>query len=174
MLGEYNPTIAFTPLCKAMLHALHYMHTRRLVHSDVHEGNVLIHSKPDAFNRNAAVYDFKLGDFGQTRAVENASSRPTWNLSCIPPEVLDSKEFGPIDHRSDIYQAGLLLLRFYTKCTEQFDEVDIHAGKPREIAEGAGSPITSVIAKMLRRHVNHRTQTALEAWREFDAAMKFQ
>jgi hypothetical protein len=137
------------------------------VHCDVHPGNVFLHSKKDALlpNHHAAL-DFKLGDFGQTRAFQMDHRYSTWNLHCTPPEVHESI-LGTIDHRADIYQAGLLFLQFLSQELLQFKMDEVLAGRPREFAENLQHPAAFVIASMLRRHVEYRPQNALETWKAF-------
>ncbi|MBI4724543.1 MAG: hypothetical protein HY765_06060, partial [Rhodomicrobium sp.] len=150
-----------------ILNALHFMHTRGLIHCDVHPGNVFLHQKKDAIlPDNHSALDFKLGDFGQTRAFEAVHASSTWNVSCTPPEVMEP-EFGSIDQRADIYQAGLILLQFFTRRLLRFERDDVLAGRPRELAENLTHPAAIVIASMLRRHVEYRPRTALEAWKAF-------
>ena len=167
--GRLTPTIWFPKMAKAVLHALHSMHHRGLVHCDIHLGNVFLYRKDDILRPDdQGAHDFKLGDFGQTRLIEAVDARSTWNPSCIPPEILDSTEFGQLDQRADIYQAGLLFLQFLSGGGTEFDHDDVLSGRPREIAEALQHPGASAIAKMLRRHVSARPTTGLEAWLEFD------
>lgn len=154
----------FAPLVKAVLHALHFMHTRGLAHCDIHPGNVMLHCKDDCVAPGEQVaFDFKLGDFGQTRLVSAVVPRATWNESCLPPEVIDDS-FGPTDIRADLYQAGLLFLRFLTPRNLKFDMDDILSARPREMAESLMHPAGEAISQMLRRHVIARPSNALEAW----------
>lgn len=154
----------FPPLVKAVLHALHFMHTRGLAHCDIHSGNVLLHCKHDCIAPGEqSALDFKVGDFGQTRLASVAAPRSTWNENCVPPEVLD-ESFGPTDFRADLYQAGLLFLRFLTRRKIEFDNDDVLSGAPRKLAEGLSHPAGAAISCMLRRHVEARPDSALQAW----------
>jgi hypothetical protein len=92
-------------------------------------------------------------------------------MNCLrPPESIDCS-FGTLDHRVDVYQAGLLFLGFLAKREIVLDDTSILTGAPREQAELLNSPIGDAIARMLRRHVEHRTPTALDAWRELSSAL---
>ncbi len=169
---KVTPSVWFRPLTKAVLHGVHYMYTRGLVHCDIHPGNVFLHSKPDIILfEDQSAFDFKLGDFGQTRLIGDVAPAATWNVGCVPPEVLDPDEFGPIDHRADLYQAGLLFLRFLSQEALDFDRDDILAGRPRELAEALPHPASPAIACMLRRHADARPKTALAAWHLFEQAL---
>lgn len=171
--SDYLRPVWFPSLAKSVLHGLHFMHTRGLAHCDVHEGNVLLHSKPCMLlGREQSALDFKLGDFGQARTIDNVDPSCTWNTSCVPPEVLAPEEFGPVDHRADLYQAGLLFLRFLTPAPLDFDADDILKGRPRELAETLLHPSAEFIAALLRRHATARPTNALDAWRAFGSATK--
>jgi len=47
-----------------------------------------------------------------------------------PPEVRDPQESGAMDHRIDIYHAGLLLLQIAVSKEIKFTKEEILAGKP--------------------------------------------
>lgn len=87
-------------------------------------------------------------------------------MQCLRPPEANAPSFGQLDHRVDVYQAGLLFLSFLLKQELVFDEAEINDGVPRERAEMIGTPVGDAIARMLRRHVEARTPTALDAWRD--------
>ena len=168
----FNLPVWFQPLARALLHALHFMHTRELTHGDVHAGNILLHRKPDILVPNEqSATEFKLGDSGQARSIAEARAQDSWHPGCIPPEVLDANEYGPVDYRADIYQAGLLLLNLLAGSELEFDQDDILAGRPRALAETLPHPAANAIASMLRRHAQFRIPSALDAWRAIDASL---
>jgi serine/threonine protein kinase len=172
---EYEVRAAwFRELARALLHVVSHMHQRGLVHCDIHPGNVLIHKTTDPFAVENGVYGFKLGDFGQTRSIENVTVRPSWNENCLPPELLEPAKFGEASHKCDLYQVGLLLLQYLSGEVLQFDASEILEGKPREIAEALPHPVAPALARMLRRHTEWRTASALEAWLEIDQLLKIQ
>ena len=167
-----NPRTWFPPLAKAILHALHFMHVQGLAHCDVHAGNVFLRFIPDAIlpaDQSACM--FQLGDFGQARPIQAIDPRGTFLNSLRPPEAINPSEFGRLDQRGDIYQAGLLFLGFLTGEELRLDPEDICSGRPRQMAEMLPMPIGSVIAKMLRRHSASRQETALDSWREMAQAL---
>lgn len=92
----------------------------------------------------------------------------------MPTEILDPDQFGAPDHRVDIYQAGLLFLEFLNRGLPAIDFSDILAGHPRELAEDIVHPAGKAIAKMLRRSVEWRPLSALDAWQEIEFAMRVQ
>lgn len=167
----------FQPLAKAILHALHVVHTRGLAHCDVHAGNVFLRFILDSLlPKDQAASVFKLGDFGLARPIQTMDPRGTFLETLRPPEAHDPAEYGPLDHRADVYQAGLLLLNVLIGKEAVFTTQEILEGRPRELAEALSStsPAAAVVAKMLRRHAVCRPATALDAWREIGAIDKVQ
>lgn len=97
------------------------------------------------------------------RGVESHQAVAEWML---PPEVLNSTEFGPIDHRIDIYHVGLLFLELAYSKELRFTCDEILSGKPREMALQLELPYSVALEKALRRHVAYRTADAMELWRD--------
>jgi eukaryotic-like serine/threonine-protein kinase len=87
----------------------------------------------------------------------------------LPPEDLDSSEFGPLDHRIDIYHCGLLLLQVAMSKDIRFTEDEIRIGKPKELALQLGARLNFALEKALRRHVAYRTADAMELWRDLSS-----
>ena len=83
-----------------------------------------------------------------------------------PPEAIDSAEFGPIDHRIDIYHIGLLLLQLAYSQELRFSRDEILAGRPRDMALKLPPPYNFALEKALRRHVAYRTESAMELWHD--------
>lgn len=112
-------------------------------------------------------WSFKIGDLGISRLEGDIRLFNTilaqWML---PPEFLNPIAFGVLGKHVDIYHVGLLLLSLLLNKIPQFNNDEIIAGRPRQLAEDLDSPYAPVIAKALRRHVNARTQTAIDMWRE--------
>lgn len=86
----------------------------------------------------------------------------------LPPEVIKPSEFGPIDHRVDIYHTGLLFLQLAYSKILRFTPEEILQGKPREMALDLAPPYCVAIEKTLRRHAQHRTNTAMEIWKDLN------
>lgn len=87
----------------------------------------------------------------------------------LPPEVIDSVEFGKPDHRIDLYHCGLLFLQLAYGKELRFTADEIKAGKPREMSLDLPAPLNFAPEKALRRHVIHRTENALELWRDLSS-----
>lgn len=162
-----SPNVWFPAMARAILHGLHFIHVHGIAHCDIHPRNVFLKRIPDALLPDAhSAFTFKLGDFGQARSIELMDPRGTFLNPIRPPEAINPEEFGPLDHRADVYQAGLLFLSFLDKTRYAFTQDDILAGKPREFAEQLAYPFDAPVSRMLRRHVEVRTATAIDAWRE--------
>ena len=167
-LPDLNGMFWFMPLAKHLLQAVHYLHLNEYVHQDIHEGNVFsTFIKDEMIPQKDRVIQFKLGDLGVSKLFSDISvtnTRPQWLL---PPEVLDLDQFGPIDHRVDIYHLGLLFLQFAHSRRLQFTPEEILCGNPRQMALQLPPPYNIALEKALRRHVSHRTTSAVDLWRDF-------
>ncbi|MEK6594712.1 MAG: protein kinase [Pseudomonadota bacterium] len=155
------------PIARCLLQAIHYLHVNKMVHQDVHLGNVLTAFVKDEMVPDDMSITFKLADLGLTKVVSEVDALNTMLAQwMLPPEVLKSEEFGLLDQRIDIYHAGLLLLQVYKGSTLHFSKEDILAGAPRKLAETLPPPFNTALSKALRRHSHLQTQSALEFWRD--------
>lgn len=157
-------------LARDVLQALDYIHSQGYVHKDLHPGNIFVtelRQPASFFKLKSAVWSFKIGDLGLTRLESDIRVFQTlladWML---PPEAIDPEKFGAIGRHVDIYQTGLLLLAMLLKEIPYFTKEEIVGGIPQALAQKHDSPFAPVVAKALRRHVEWRTQTALEFWRD--------
>jgi hypothetical protein len=50
---------------------------------------------------------FKLGDFGLAKSKDALDANGVFLNAIRPPEAIRHDEFGPLDHKADIYQIGL-------------------------------------------------------------------
>lgn len=160
-------------LSRCVLQALHFIHLRGLAHCDVHMRNVFFKFIADEIlpNEHTAL-TFKLGDFGLARQVGDLSHEGTFLNFIRPPEAIDPIEYGPLDHRADIYQAGLLFLQFLLGREIMFTQEEILNGRPRQLALQLPAPYGAAIEKMLRRHVISRSQSALDCWHDLNVSTK--
>jgi serine/threonine protein kinase len=171
---QNDPWPLFPTLAKAILHGLHFVHTQNIAHCDIHAGNVFLYRATDTIAPDQGAFIFKLGDFGQARHIEQMDPVGTFHQAIRPPEAMEVLKFGPIDHRSDIYQAGLLFLSFLHGEELRFNKKQVLSGAPRKQADALPSAVGPVISKMLRRHSEARQPTAIDVWRELQAVLKTQ
>jgi serine/threonine protein kinase len=159
-------------VARDVLQAVEYMHAAGYVHKDIHPGNVfttVMRDKMDTERTSVAV--FKMGDLGLSRLETDVNIFneliAQWML---PPEFINPQEFGTIGRGVDIYQSGLLLLSILMGCIPQFTHDEIANGKPSQIALSLQSRYSGPIGRALRRHVEYRTPSAIEFWRDLGRA----
>lgn len=169
---ELRGTLWVLPIARCVLQALHFLHRAGYVHKDLHPGNVFTSSVRSEMNPAAPGSTvFKIGDLGISRLAPEIDIFNTilaqWML---PPEFLDSDEFGVLGTQVDIYHSALMFLSLILGSTPIFSREEILEGRPRELAESVDSPYSAAISKALRRHVHWRTQTAMDFWKDLKAA----
>lgn len=158
------------PIARCLLQAIHYLHINNYVHQDIHSGNVFTAMvKDEMVPTKNDVMVFKLGDLGVAKVLHELDVHNTRAQWMLPPEVLKPEEFGPIDHRVDIYHTGLLFLELAYSKGLRFSKEEIIEGKPRELALSLQPPLNFALEKALRRHVQYRTADAMELWRDLHA-----
>ena len=164
LLGRPMGHALLIEIARQLLMTLQYLHDSSLVHSDLHAGNVLI----SQIDQRPIV---KLTDFGVAHQLDGNTRwyRPqVANPKILTPELVTA---GYTTSQSDIYQLGLLLYQMHTG----FPAIDVEAaypeiarqiaeGTPRQKAEALGTPLSQVIAKLLRRRDAYRYQSAREVW----------
>jgi len=168
-LKDFSGQTWLRPIARCLLQAVHYLHINNYVHQDIHSGNVFIGFVKDEISPgDREALRFKLGDLGVAKLfneIDAANTRAQWML---PPEVINPTEYGPIDHRIDIYHTGLLLLEFAYSKELPFTREEILEGKPRAMALQLQGPYNFALEKALRRHVQYRTADAMELWRDLN------
>ena len=166
-LEKFNGLTWLMPIARSLLQAVHYLHLNSYVHQDIHSGNVFTALvKDEMLPQNNQILQFKLGDLGVAKLFNEIDAQNTRAEWMLPPEVINSAEFGPIDHHIDIYHTGLLLLELAHSKELRFTREEISKGKPREMALQLPSPYGFALEKALRRHVSFRTANAMELWRD--------
>lgn len=158
-------------VARDILQALDYIHASGYVHKDLHPGNVFVtETRRLRHLLKEPVWSFKVGDLGLTRLESDIRVFQTLLADWMrPPEAFDPDEFGAVGRHVDIYQTGLLLLALLLKEVPYFTREEILGGIPQSLAAKHESKFGPIIAKALRRHVEWRTQTALEFWRDISA-----
>ena len=163
----FDGLVWIKPIARCLLQAVHYVHNHQYVHQDIHLGNVFAAFAKNEMDANdPGAIQFKLGDLGVAKLFSEIDATNTRALWMLPPEVLDSSEFGPLDHRIDIYHCGLLFLHLLHGTELRFTPEEIKRGKPRELALLLPAPFSFALEKALRRHVQYRTASAMELWRD--------
>jgi len=147
-----------------LLEQLHFLHTslKPVVHGDISSENILIDTKQKIY----------LVDFGCSHFQKQANKEAYQWLakpSFISPEQARGEKW---DHRSDLYQAGILLYellknRRWNEGATKRDKVLFAASNQRQqdnFLEGVTDAKTSAfVAKMLDPDPTKRFQTAKEA-----------
>jgi serine/threonine protein kinase len=153
-------------VARPLLGALAHLHQSGLTHKDLHPRNVLCaidlqQAQPEAWPGRA----FMLGDLAVNRLLGNVDVLNTkisrW---LVPPEYLNPSECGPLDYRTDIYQAGLLLLCMLQGRIVPYSFEDISTGLPAQAAEELDSGFGQVLARALQPKVKERFQHAGDLW----------
>ncbi len=169
-LDQYDGFAWLKPVARCLLQAVHYAHISGYAHQDIHLGNVFAAFVRNEMNsEDPGAIQFKLGDLGIAKVfseIDAANTRAQWML---PPEVLEPSEFGPLDHRIDIYHCGLLFLHLALGKELRFTAEEIRAGRPKELALQLPPPFSFALEKALRRHVPYRTASAMELWRDLNS-----
>ncbi|PYT74260.1 MAG: hypothetical protein DMG42_10860 [Acidobacteria bacterium] len=158
------------PVARCLLQAVNFIHNAGFAHQDIHLGNVFVATVRNEMNpEDPGAAQFKLGDLGITKLLSDLSPQNTRAKWMLPPEVINPSEFGPIEHRTDIYHCGLLLLQLAYSTEMRFTQEETLAGKPREMATQLPAPLNFALEKALRRHAAMRTGTAQELWRDLNS-----
>jgi eukaryotic-like serine/threonine-protein kinase len=162
------------PAARCLLQAVHFIHLNGFAHQDIHLGNVFYSIIKDEIlpqSQENTALTFKLGDLGITKLIQNLDANNTFLADWMrPPEAIDSREYGPLDHRIDIYHCALLLLQVFMGKELSFTRDEILAGAPRVLARSLPAPFNFALEKALRRHVIYRTASALELWRDLNSS----
>jgi serine/threonine-protein kinase len=167
-----NGEIWLPCVAHSVLQGIAFIHKEGYVHKDIHPGNVFTSMIRDkVVPSKDPVITFKIGDLGITNLEAEMDVFNTMvGKWMMPPEFLKPDQYGKIGKQVDIYHAGLLFLSLLLGRIPTFTERDILDGGPRNMAEGLKSIYSPAIAKSLRRHVENRTQTAIDFWKDVSAA----
>lgn len=169
-LPNFNGMFCLMPVARQILQAVGYLHLNNYVHQDIHEENIFsTFVKDEIIPQQVQALQFKLGDLGVSKLLNDIDIRNTRAKWLLSPEILKSSEFGPIDTRIDIYHLGLLFLQLACSKRLKFTPEEVLSGKPREIALQLPSPYNTALEKTLRRHAVYRTASVMELWRDLNA-----
>lgn len=169
-LENFNGLVWLKPIARCLLQAVNYAHINQYAHQDIHLGNVFAAFAKDEMNdEEPGAIHFKLGDLGIAKLFTEIDATNTRALWMQPPEALEPSEFGPLDYRIDIYHCGLLFLHLAHGSELRFTADEVKAGRPRELALQLPPPFSFALEKALRRHVQFRTASAMELWRDLNS-----
>jgi len=165
MLGSPMQEGLVLELARQLLAAVQFLHDNDIVHDDLHAGNVLV---THATDRPVV----KISDFGISHELRGLPAiRPNVvHHAIMAPEILAT---GYTSKQSDLYQVGLLLFWMISgesaiPTTLPYAELVRYVadGEPRKRAEALGTPLSALVAKMLRRREAFRYSSAREVWSE--------
>jgi eukaryotic-like serine/threonine-protein kinase len=153
-------------LARQLLNGICHIHLHGVIHRDLSIANILVHEPQNGWPT------FKISDFGiskefidpwQAKICTTRTAHPWF----APPELI---QHGYTNEISDLYHLGLILLfaltghlPFDRSMTQQQIEKTIVDGVPRQLAESVGTPLGNFISVLLRRRLQYRFQSALEA-----------
>lgn len=162
----------FKAVAREVLLALDHLHRHGRFHRNLHPHNVFLVTGLEGLHPDA-LFDgaLKLGDWAVNHLlgdVEVVNAKlPRW---LVPPEYLSPSEFGPMDQRADVYQAGLLLLCVLRGQVLRFSFEEISTGVPAQKAEKLESSYGTVIARALSPKVADRYSGARELWADLEGS----
>jgi serine/threonine protein kinase len=137
-----------------VLGALDAAHRAGYTHRNLHPRNVFLAASGGGVKLADLVADTLLGN------VDVLTMKIARWL--VPPEYLSPSDCGPMDHRVDIYQAGLLLLCVLQGRVTQYSFEETALGVPAKTAEKLASEEGEALARALRPRVEERYGSALE------------
>jgi serine/threonine protein kinase len=167
-LPTWNGARWFHAVAGSVLCGLDHIHGAGYNHRNLHPRNIfcamgLDGTHPAALPPGA----IKIGDFGVTHLIGNVDVMNTQLARWLtPPEYLNPSQFGLMDHRVDIYQAGLLLLAVLLGRIPLFTFEQIAAGVPSQTAARLTSSFGRTLARALEVEVKNRFDSARELWQE--------
>jgi len=155
-----------TNILLQLLDALDYSHRHGVVHRDIKPANIMITE-----DRQVKVADFGIAKIDTSHLTHAGTVLGT-------PAYMSPEQFSGIavDHRTDLYSAGVILYQFLTgkkpftgSVFATMHKIQSMAPKPpSEVNPDVPRAFDDVVAKALAKHAADRFQTAME----FIAALK--
>lgn len=172
-VANFSGAVWIRALARCLLQAVQFLHNSGIAHQDIHAGNVFLTFVRDELLPDNSATTFKLADLGIAKLVNEMNAENTVLAEWMrAPEAIQVQEFGPMDHRMDLYHCGLLFLSFLRGAPLTYTREQVLDGQPRRDALTLPAPYNFAIEKALRRHVSHRTQSAREFWRDFTSPLQ--
>ncbi len=148
--------------------ALHYAHSKGLVHRDIKSGNVMI-----TRDKTLKIMDFGLAKF--LREYQNNHTQQVGTPFYMSPEQIIGKD---IDFRSDLYSLGCMLFECATGTVPFFKgDLSYHhlhtpPPTPRSINPVISKELETIILKLLEKDPDERYQSAVEVARAASAVKR--
>jgi serine/threonine protein kinase len=167
-LPTWNGPRWFKAVAGSVLCGLEHIHGAGYHHRNLHPRNIFCCASLDGLHPAALpAGGIKIGDFGVTHLIGNVDLMNTQIARWLtPPEYLNPSLLGLMDHRVDIYQAGLLLLAVLLGRVPLLTFEQIAAGVPRDTAARLTSSFGTAVARALALKVEDRFASAREFWQE--------
>jgi hypothetical protein len=156
-----------------ILSGLNHIHTKSIVHRDLHIDNVLFASSASKGRLTVKITDFGISKFlkGEQRAAKTFIGRDY----DYAPELVTK---GHTTRRSDIYQVGLVLYYLYTgksalssRDGNNVMEV-VTSGVARRRCTDLNTKLGDILAVFLRRKAEFRYENCAAAWVALKALLK--
>ncbi|MGJ7506607.1 protein kinase domain-containing protein [Variovorax sp. GT1P44] len=169
-----DPSVAL-PIFKVVLSALDYAHRSHVIHRDVKPSNILIDRTGRAL----------LCDFGIARQI-GRRGMTAFGMTLGTPQYMSPEQIQApqqIDHRSDLYSAGILLYEMLTgkvpfgDASTESDyavlqqHVHTEPPDPRTFNPAIDARICAVLQKALRKDRGRRFQGGSEFWQAIELAV---
>ena len=149
-------------ICRQIAGALHYAHSRGVLHRDAKPSNILLDRDGNAW----------LSDFGLAKIVSGSnplsdSEDVVGTLRYMAPEMLDRVS----DERTDVYILGLTLYELLTfqpafpesnRSRLMYQVLDSSPVPPRELNPAIPADLETIVLKALARDADGRYQSAAE------------
>ena len=168
--GPLPPHVA-VGLTEQMLRALGYAHRRGIVHRDVKPQNVILDTEG-----HAKVADFGIARVGHSEMTQTGAIVGT--VQYLSPEQAEGR---PVDSRSDLYSAGLVLYELLTG-RPPFDgespvaialkQINERPVPPGQLRPGIPPALEAVVMRALEKDPARRYQTAEEFIAALEAARR--
>jgi serine/threonine-protein kinase len=158
--GPLPPDVA-TGVMVQVLRALGFAHRRGIVHRDVKPQNVMIDSEG-----TAKVADFGIARAGGSEMTETGAIVGT--VQYLSPEQAEGR---PVDSRSDLYSAGIVLYELLTgrvpfdgeaPVSIAIKQINERPAPPSQLRPGLSPGLEAVVLRALEKDPAHRFQSADE------------
>ncbi len=164
--GRFADPRAALALAVQIAEGLAAVHDAGLIHRDLKPANVLLDAAGDAF----------LSDFGLARRHDDADRLTVFGalvgtLAYMAPEQADTKGFGPLTPRSDLYSLGVVLYEMLTGRRPFQAESDasllyqiVHETPPppRQLRTDLDPSLEAIVLKAMARQPQERYANARE------------